>query len=199
MSTPNIILDHRGHGDIWTLTVQEYLSLAPWKRLWYRIYRHPVVMFGFGPLYIFLIRHRFWHPRDSIQARGSTMRTNGGLLIIVVVMSLTIGFQAYLLIQLPIILLAAVAGVWLFYIQHQFQGTYWERHDKWRFVREACEGASFYKLPRILQWFTGSIGFHHVHHLGPRIPNYYLQKCHESESIFRVCRGIIVVEIKGVM
>jgi omega-6 fatty acid desaturase (delta-12 desaturase) len=183
-------LDNRGHGDVWTLTVREYLAQSRWMRLWYRIYRHPAVMFGVGPLYLFLIRHRFWHRRDSTAARWSMIKTNGGLLGVLLVMSLTIGIKAYLMIQLPIILLAATAGVWLFYVQHQFEGTYWERHDARHFAHVALEGSSFYKLPRILQWYTGNIGFHHVHHLSPRIPNYYLQQCHESSPMFAAVKPI---------
>jgi omega-6 fatty acid desaturase (delta-12 desaturase) len=183
-------LDNRGTGDIWTLTLQEYLAFPRRQRMWYRIYRNPVGMFGVGPLYTFLIRYRFWRQRDSTRARWSTIRTNVVLLGIVLVMSLTIGVKAYLMIQLPILLLAATAGVWLFYVQHQFEGTYWERHEEWSFVREALEGSSFYKLPRVLQWFTGNIGFHHVHHLSPRIPNYYLQKCHESHSMFQTVQPL---------
>jgi omega-6 fatty acid desaturase (delta-12 desaturase) len=183
-------LDNRGHGDVWTLTVREYLAQSRWMRLWYRIYRHPAVMFSVAPLYLFLIRHRFWHRRDSTAARWSMIKTNGGLLGILVMMSLTIGIKAYLMIQLPIIFLAATAGVWLFYVQHQFEKTYWERHDAWSFERVALEGSSFYKLPRILQWCTGNIGFHHVHHLRPRIPNYHLQKCHDSDLIFKTVKQL---------
>lgn len=183
-------LDNRGDGDVWTLTLQEYLAFPRWKRMWYRIYRNPVVMFGVGPLYLFLIRYRFWRRRDSPRARWSTIRTNVALLGIVLVMSLTLGLKAYLMIQLPILLLGATAGVWLFYVQHQFEGTYWERREKWSFVREALEGSSFYKLPRVLQWCTGNIGFHHVHHLSPRIPNYHLQKCHESHAMFTAVKPL---------
>jgi omega-6 fatty acid desaturase (delta-12 desaturase) len=183
-------LDNRGDGDVWTLTVQEYLAQPRWKRFWYRIYRNPVVMFGVGPLYIFLIRYRYWRRKDGPRERWSTIRTNLVLLGIVLVMSLTIGVKAYVMIQLPVILLAATAGVWLFYVQHQFAGTYWERHDTWSFVRQALQGSSFYKLPRLMQWFTGNIGFHHVHHLSPRIPNYHLQRCHESHPMFQVVKPI---------
>ena len=183
-------LDNRGYGDVWTLTLQEYLAFPRWKRLWYRIYRNPVVMFGVGPLYLFLIRYRFWHRRDSTRARWSTISTDVALLGIVLVMSLTMGIKAYLMIQLPILLLAMAAGEWLFYVQHQFEGTYWERREQWSFVREALEGSSFYKLPRVLQWFTGNIGFHHVHHLSPRIPNYHLQKCHESHAMFTAVKPL---------
>jgi omega-6 fatty acid desaturase (delta-12 desaturase) len=183
-------LDNRGHGDVWTLTVQEYLAQSRWMRLWYRIYRHPAIMFGVGPLYLFLIRYRFCHHKGSPEARWSTIKTNGGLLGVLLVMHLTIGIKAYLMIQLPIILLAATAGVWLFYVQHQFEEAYWERHDLWHFTRVALEGSSFYKLPRILQWYMGNIGFHHVHHLSPRIPNYYLQKCHKSNPMFKTVKTI---------
>lgn len=183
-------LDKRGDGDIWTLTLLEYLALPRWKRMWYRVYRNPLVMFGVGSLYTFLIRYRFWRRRDSTRARWSTIRTNVVLLGIVLVMSLKIGIKAYLMVQLPVLLLAAMAGVWLFYVQHQFEGAYWERREKWSFVREALEGSSFYKLPRVLQWFTCNIGFHHVHHLSPRIPNYHLQKCHESHSMFKAVKPL---------
>ena len=183
-------LDNRGTGDIWTLTLQEYLAFPRWKRMWYRIYRNPVVMFGVGPLYLFLIRYRFWRRQDRSRARWSTIGTNVVLLGIVLVMSLSVGLKAYLMIQLPILLLGAMSGVWLFYVQHQFEGTYWERREKWSFVQEALEGSSFYKLPRVLQWFTGNIGFHHVHHLSPRIPNYHLQKCHESHAMFTAVKPL---------
>jgi omega-6 fatty acid desaturase (delta-12 desaturase) len=183
-------LDHRGHGDVWTLTVQEYLALSRGRRLWYRIYRNPVIMFGVGPLYIFFISYRFCRWQDGTRARWSTMTTNAALLGVLGLMSVTIGLKAYVMIQLPVILLAGTAGVWLFYMQHQFEGTYWARHDTWNFVRQALEGSSFYKLPRLLQWFTGNIGFHHIHHLSPRIPNYYLQKCHESTPLFQAIKPI---------
>ena len=183
-------LDNRGDGDVWTLTLQEYLTSPRWKRMCYCIYRNPVAMFGVGSLYLFLIRYRFWRRQDSLRARWSTIRTNVVLLGIVLLMSLTIGIKAYLMIQLPVLLLATTAGAWLFYVQHQFEGTYWERREKWSFVREALEGSSFYKLPRVLQWFTGNIGFHHVHHLCPRIPNYHLPKCHESHSMFKAVKPL---------
>lgn len=178
-------LDHRGHGDIWTLTVEEYVALSGWDRLRYRLYRHPFVMFLVGPLYIFVVRYRFWLPGDSTRRRRSVIMTNAAILAIVGVAAWTIGIKAYLAIQGPIMAIAATAGVWLFYVQHNFEGTYWERHEKWDYVREALEGSSFYKLPRILQWFTGNIGFHHVHHLSPRIPNYYLERVHESLQLFQ--------------
>jgi len=183
-------LDHRGHGDIWTLTVQEYLALPRWKRIGYRIYRNPFFLFGVAPLYLFLINYRYWRPGYNARARWSTVRTNLALAAIFVAASLTIGIKAFLMIQLPIMFFAGAAGIWLFYVQHQFENTYWERHEGWDYVRHALEGSSFYKLPRILQWFSGNIGFHHVHHLSPRIPNYYLQKCHESHPMFQTVKHV---------
>ena len=175
---------------MWTLTVQEYLALPTRQRKWYRTYRNPFFLFGVAPLLVFLVRYRYWGPRDSTRARWSTMRTNLALLVIVIAASLTIGIKAYLMIQIPVMMVAGSAGVWLFYVQHQFENTYWERHEEWSYFREALEGSSFYKLPRIFQWFTGNIGFHHVHHLSPRIPNYNLQKCHESHPMFQAVKHV---------
>ena len=183
-------LDGRGTGDVWTLTVREYLALPPLKRLWYRIYRHPLAMFGVGPGYTFLVRYRFWKRGDSARARWSTLKTNAALVAIVITMSATVGIKAYLMIQIPVILIAATFGVWLFYVQHQFEGTYWERHGEWSYESVALEGSSYYKLPRILQWFSGNIGFHHVHHLSPRVPNYHLQRCHEASPLFEKVKHV---------
>jgi omega-6 fatty acid desaturase (delta-12 desaturase) len=167
-------LDRRGSGDVWTMTVEEYRS-APWpKRLGYRLFRHPLVMFGLGPTYVFLISQR-WTPRGAgKRARISTIITNLGILLIAVTAA-AIGLRTYLLIQLPIIIMAATAGVWLFYVQHQFESVYWARHEAWDPIRAALQGSSYYKLPRALQWITGNIGLHHIHHLRPTIPNYHLQ------------------------
>jgi len=178
-------LDNRGSGDVWTLTVREYVELPWWQRLRYRLYRNPLLMFGVGPAYTFLIHYRYWRRGDGARAKWSTVKTNAALAAIVLVMSVTIGFKTYLMIQMPVLILAATAGVWLFYVQHQFEGTYWERHDGWSYVRQALEGSSYYKLPGVLRWFSGNIGFHHVHHLSPRVPNYNLQKCHEGSPVFQ--------------
>ncbi|MEE8348615.1 MAG: fatty acid desaturase [Acidobacteriota bacterium] len=186
-------LDHRGDGDVWTLTVQEYLDLSRWNRAWYRIYRNPVFLFGVVPLYFVLVYYRYWRPGDNTRVRWSTIRTNLALLGLLSVVSLTIGIKAYLMIQLPILMFTGSAGVWLFYVQHQFEDTYWERHQEWSYFRHAIEGSSFYKLPAILQWFSGNIGFHHIHHLSPRIPNYYLQECHESHPIFQEVKPITLM------
>jgi len=179
-------LDKRGVGDVWTMTVDEFLEAPWWKRLFYRVYRNPLIMFGVGPLLTFLILHRL--PNNSYKKRekNSVHLTNLALLIIVLIMSWTIGLKNYLLIQLPVIWVASTVGVWLFYVQHQFEGVYWERAQEWDFLKAGLEGSSFYQLPKVLQWFSGSIGFHHIHHLSPRIPNYMLEKCHRENPIFHV-------------
>jgi len=177
-------LDRRGIGDVWTLTKQEYLDLPPLKKLGYRLYRHPFVMFVLGPIWLFMINHRF-APRDAKKReRRSVYMTNVGILIMVTIWSLIIGIKAYFLIQFPVLLLAGMMGIWLFYVQHQYEDVYWKRHESWDFQSAALQGSSFYKLPPILQWFTGNIGFHHVHHLNARIPNYNLQRCHEQIELF---------------
>jgi omega-6 fatty acid desaturase (delta-12 desaturase) len=179
-------LDRRGVGDVWTLTVDEYVAASRWKRAAYRFYRFPLVTFGLGPLFMFVISHRFYDKSTTgARERHSVVWTNLALLAIVVVAALTIGLDKYVLIQLPIILIGGAAGVWLFYVQHQFEGMVWERHDQWNYVEAALQGSSFYKLPRVLQWFTGNIGFHHIHHLSPRIANYHLEPCHNSSPLFQ--------------
>lgn len=183
-------LDRRGVGDVWTLRVKEYQALPRWRRLAYRLYRHPVVLLGLGPSYTFFIEHRLWSRHESLSARWSTMQTNLALAAIALACGLTIGWRAYFLIQVPVMFLAGTFGVWLFYVQHQFEGAFWSRHDKWTWVGQALEGSSFYKLPPVLQWFSGNIGFHHVHHLSSRIPNYYLPACHRSQEMFRAVKPI---------
>ena len=177
-------LDRRGMGDIWTLTVKEYLSSPWWRRVIYRIYRNPVAMFGAGPLLLFGIWYRVpiaGGPRE----RRSVHLTNIGLLAVGLSMCTLLGIAHYLMILLPVLIVATSAGVWLFYVQHQFEGAYWERDDDWDYLRQAMEGSSFYRLPKILQWFTGNIGYHHIHHLSHRIPNYHLEKCHNENEMFR--------------
>ncbi len=170
-------LDNRGVGDIEMMTVAEYMALPRGKRIAYRLYRNPLVMFGIGPLFIFLINHRFFPKNATHREKLSVIRTNIAMAAVVTIMALTIGIKAFVLVQLPIIAFAATAGVWLFYVQHQYEGVYWERHEKWDFLAQALEGSSFYRLPRVLQWFSGNIGFHHIHHLSARIPNYNLERC----------------------
>ncbi len=173
-------LDRRGIGDVWTMTVEEYLSAPPRTRLWYRFYRNPLVTFILGPIYMFLIVNRFAGKSAGKPERYSVYFTNLALAVLIVSLSLAIGLRTYLLIQLPVTLIAGSAGVWLFYVQHQYEDVCWTRHDQWDPVRSALEGSSYYRLPRVLQWFTGNIGLHHIHHLRPRIPNYNLQACYDQ-------------------
>jgi omega-6 fatty acid desaturase (delta-12 desaturase) len=183
-------LDRRGSGDIWTLTVQEYLEASHWKRFAYRLARNPFVLFVLAPMWLFLFQQRVCLRNGGARERRSVHATNLALLAIAVMMSLTIGLKAYLLIQLPVMILAAAAGVWLFYVQHQFEGTYWERRGEWDYVTAALKGSSFYKLPKLLQWFSGNIGFHHIHHLSPSIPNYRLEECHKADPMFRQVKPV---------
>lgn len=183
-------LDRRGTGDIWTMTIQEYAA-APWyRKLMYRGYRNPVVMLGLGPLFFFLLFNRFTREGASKRERRSVLKMNLAILGWLVLMSLTIGLPNYLLIQLPLIHIAGAAGIWLFYVQHQFEGVYWERHEDWDYLRAAMEGSSYYRLPKVLQWFSGNIGFHHIHHLAPKIPNYHLEKCYRENDFLRTCPEI---------
>jgi omega-6 fatty acid desaturase (delta-12 desaturase) len=170
-------LDRRGAGDIHTLTVREYLALSGWGRLKYRLFRNPFVLLGIGPLYSFLITQRFVVPGAARRERLSVYGTNVALVLVISAMSMLIGFREFILVQLPIVVVAATAGVWLFYVQHQFEDAYWAEHEEWDYAAAAMEGSSYLKLPKVLQWFTGNIGLHHIHHLSARIPNYALQRC----------------------
>jgi omega-6 fatty acid desaturase (delta-12 desaturase) len=178
-------LDRRGTGDVWTLTKDEYDKLGRWGKLGYRLYRNPFVIFGIGPVIDFVVLQRFAWAKADARDRASIRNTNIALVIWVALMSLLIGFDKYVLIQLPVLVIATGVGVWLFYVQHQFENTYWERHEQWDFATAALYGSSFYKLPKVLQWFTGNIGFHHIHHLSPRIPNYELERCHNNAELFQ--------------
>lgn len=173
-------LDKRGTGDVWTMTVAEYHA-APWhQRLAYRIFRNPAIMFTIGPVFVFLILQRIPRRGDKARDIRSVWITNAAIAAILLVAALTIGLGDYLLIQLPIMLVAGAIGVWLFYVQHQYAGVYWARDAEWEFAKSALEGSSYYKLPRVLQWLTGNIGLHHIHHLQPRIPNYHLQRSYDE-------------------
>ncbi|MBI2534158.1 MAG: fatty acid desaturase [Deltaproteobacteria bacterium] len=185
-------LDRRGVGDIWTMTTAEYLAAPPRKRLVYRIYRNPFVLFGPGAALLFLFFQRFATKGAGKRERRSVFLTNVALLVIVGTASLTIGFQTYLLIQLPVILIGASLGLWLFYIQHQFESVYWSRHESWDPMKVALEGSSYFKLPPILQWFTGNIGLHHIHHVRPSIPNYNLQRCHDDTPAFHAIKPVTI-------
>jgi omega-6 fatty acid desaturase (delta-12 desaturase) len=173
-------LDRRGVGDVWTMTVEEYKAAPRGTRIGYRLIRNPLIMFTFGPAYSFLIRQRW--PRAGARKSDveSVIITNSAIAVIIVLASLTIGLKTYLMIQLPVMLIAGVLGLWLFYVQHQYEGVYWARDDEWDPTRAGLEGSSYYRLPKVLQWLTGNIGLHHIHHLRPRIPNYYLQACYDG-------------------
>ena len=186
-------LDGRGIGDIWTLTVQEYVDAPLWKRIAYRFFRNPFVLFVVLPMYLFLIHQRIPSRNVGRRERLGVHCTNATILAIATLMTLTIGFKGYLLIQLPVMTITGTVGLWLFYVQHQFEGVYWQRRKAWGFTEAALNGSSFYKLPRILQWFSGNIGFHHVHHLSPRIPNYNLEACHQAEPLFQRVKPITLL------
>ncbi|WP_374721108.1 fatty acid desaturase [Peribacillus tepidiphilus] len=173
-------LDKRGIGDIWMLTVDEYLTAPRWLRLTYRMYRNPLVMFGLGPIYVFLITNRFNRKGARLKERMNTYITNICIVSLIGLLGLTLGWESFLLVHLPIFYISGCAGIWLFYVQHTFEETYFEKDDEWEYVKAAVEGSSYYKLPKILQWLTGNIGFHHVHHFSPRVPNYYLEAAHNS-------------------
>jgi acyl-lipid omega-6 desaturase (Delta-12 desaturase) len=185
-------LDRRGVGDIWTLTREEYLAASARKRLRYRIYRNPFVLFGPGAALLFLFIQRFSTTGAGKRERRSVAFTNLALLLVIVGASMTIGFQTYVLIQLPIILFGGTFGLLLFYVQHQFEDVYWARHDIWDPMRVALEGSSYLKLPKVLQWFTGNIGLHHIHHVRPNIPNYNLQQCYENVTAFQAVKPLTI-------
>lgn len=183
-------LDKRGTGDVWTMTVQEYLEASRWKRFSYRLARNPFVLFCIAPLVLFLILQRFPARNANPRERHSVWWMNLAIIAMAVGLGSAFGALNYLIIQVTVTTVAGAAGVWMFYVQHQFEDVYWERGENWDFTAAALQGSSFYKLPRILQWFSGNIGFHHIHHLSPRIPNYNLQKCHEADPLFQQVKPI---------
>lgn len=173
-------LDKRGTGDIWIMTVNEYLQASFWQKLIYRLYRNPFVMFVLGPLYLLLVSNRKNHKGAKRKERINTHVTTLAAVIIYALVIMLIGWQAFLIIQGTILFVAALLGIWLFYVQHQFEDAYFENKDEWDYVKAAIDGSSYYQLSKPLQWLTGNIGFHHVHHLSPRVPNYYLETVHET-------------------
>jgi omega-6 fatty acid desaturase (delta-12 desaturase) len=183
-------LDRRGTGDVWTLTVQEYLEASRWKRFSYRLARNPIVLFVLAPFILFLIWQRFPNPKSGLRERYSVYWTNLAVGALAAGLIWVLGLKAYLIIQLTVFMVAGSVGVWLFYVQHQFEGVYWERGGDWDYAKAALKGSSFYKLPKVLQWFSGNIGFHHIHHLSPRIPNYHLEKCHNAEPLFQTVQPV---------
>ncbi|MBI3565287.1 MAG: fatty acid desaturase [Elusimicrobia bacterium] len=179
-------LSRRGFGDIETLTVSEYAALSRWGRLKYRLYRSVPVLFFIGPSVHFVVNHRIpvIIPPEWKQERLSILLNDLVLASILATASYTVGLWPFLKVQLPVCMLAATAGVWFFYVQHQFEGTYWAREEEWDFVKGALEGSSYYQLPAVLQWVTGNIGFHHIHHLNSRIPNYNLPRAMKENPEF---------------
>jgi acyl-lipid omega-6 desaturase (Delta-12 desaturase) len=186
-------LDKRGMGDIWTMTVQEYLEAGRWKRFAYRLARNPFVLFGLAPLVLFLVLQRF--PKSKADAREcySVYWMNASIFAVIAAMCMIFGIGTYIVLQLAVTLVAGSAGVWMFYVQHQFEDVYWERAEEWDYTAAALQGSSFYKLPRVLQWFTGNIGYHHIHHLSPRIPNYNLERCHNAHELFQKVKPLTLI------
>jgi omega-6 fatty acid desaturase (delta-12 desaturase) len=189
-------LEERGIGDVWTMTVHEYVQTSWWKRAAYRVFRHPLFLFGIAPTISFVILSRLpyggeksWHNGEN----ASVWWTNLAIASWVVAAGVWLGFGTVAMVYFPVIVIAGSVGTWLFYVQHQFERTYWEHSPEWDYTLAALEGSSYYELPPILQWFTGNIGFHHIHHLSPRIPNYNLQKCHEENPIFQQVERLTLV------
>jgi omega-6 fatty acid desaturase (delta-12 desaturase) len=185
-------LEHRGHGDIDTLTVREYLARDRWGRFTYRVYRHPLVLFGIGAVLQFVVTHRLPTivPRTWTRERRSILLTDVALVLVIVALGSLIGFTTLLWVHGPVVVISCSIGVWLFYVQHQFEPTYWEHDEQWAFDAAALQGSSYYELPPLLQWLTGNIGLHHVHHLSAGIPNYRLQQvlddCPELRAVTRI-------------
>ncbi|MFB6467075.1 fatty acid desaturase [Cytobacillus sp. Hz8] len=173
-------LDKRGTGDIWVLTIKEYVSAPIGVKIAYRLYRNPLIMFGLGPIYLVLLKNRFNRKTAKLKERINTYMTNLVIGLGIFLLGSLLGWGPFLIIQGIIIYVAGVAGIWLFYVQHTFEDSYFEEDEYWDYVKAAVEGSSFYYLPKMLQWLTGNIGYHHVHHLSPRVPNYQLEEAHNQ-------------------
>jgi omega-6 fatty acid desaturase (delta-12 desaturase) len=194
-------LDRRGTGDILTLTLSEYLSRSPWGRFVYRAYRHPVVMFGIGPAYLFFLRHRmpFKKMRQGWRSWANVIATNLGIAAFATVCIWLIGARPFLAVHLPVMLLAASIGVWLFYVQHQFDAVVWSRDPDWSLPEGALLGSSHYDLPALLRWFTANIGIHHIHHLSSRIPFYRLREAlRDHPQLHAVGRVTLGESLRGI-
>jgi omega-6 fatty acid desaturase (delta-12 desaturase) len=195
-------LDRRGTGDVNTLTVDEY-NARPWKqRLAYRLFRNPLVMFGIGPIWSLMIGPRIWSNSMRPRLRNSVLLTNLALAVVIGAIFWFLGPLAWLIVQLPTAIIAGTAGVWMFYVQHQFEDAYWESSEEWDYADAALRGSSYLKLPKLFQFFSGNIGLHHVHHLSAKVPNYNLQRAHDEMPIFRevpvlsVREGLRAVRLK---
>ncbi|RMF84378.1 MAG: fatty acid desaturase, partial [Nitrospirae bacterium] len=178
-------LDRRGVGDLWTLTVEEYLASSRWRRFAYRLARNPWILFGLAPLYVFVVQQRFPSRGLGPEARRSVWLTDLGIALMAAALSVAVGPLPYLLLQGVVMLVAGSTGLWLFYVQHQFEEVYWARGEAWDRSEAALLGSSYYRLPRLLQWFSANIGFHHIHHLSARIPNYNLERCFRAHPELR--------------
>lgn len=190
-------LAHRGRGDIWTMTVDEYCQASTLQKICYRIYRFPPFMLIGGGLFIFVIYHRFTTKYDGPKEKKSVYLTNLGILALGLGISWATSWQFYLLFQLSVVVMAGIFGIGLFYVQHQFDGVYWGEADEWDYEQAALKGCSYLKLPKILQWASGNIGFHHIHHLSPLIPNYRLEQVYDRFAIFQAKE--VVLELKDLM
>jgi omega-6 fatty acid desaturase (delta-12 desaturase) len=177
-------LDRRGVGDVPMMTYDEYVSAPLKTRIGYRLFRNPLVMFGIGPIWSLVIGPRIVSKDARPRIKRSIHLTNLALAVMVTALCLLMGWQEFLMLQLPMVFLAGTAGVWLFYVQHQFEDTYWESKESWSYADAALKGSSYLKLPKILQFFSGNIGLHHVHHLSARVPNYHLQAAHDNVDLF---------------
>jgi omega-6 fatty acid desaturase (delta-12 desaturase) len=178
-------LDRRGTGDILTLTTAEYLALPRWGQLRYRLVRNPFVLFGLGWMLTFVLGPRVVSPKARPEIRNSVLATNVCLVLLVAGACLLVGWREYLLLQVPPVFVAGSAGIWIFYVNHQFEDTYWQRSDDWSYADAALAGSSYLNLPAVLRFFSGNIGYHHVHHLSPQVPNYNLRAAHAAHPAFR--------------
>jgi omega-6 fatty acid desaturase (delta-12 desaturase) len=187
-------LDRRGVGDVQTLTVAEYDALPGWQRLRYRLFRNPVVMFGFGPILTLFITPRFVSRSARPRIRRSVIGTDIAVAAMIGAICWAVGWRHFLLVQAPVFMIAGSVGIWLFYVQHQFEDTYWQSAEDWDYTEAALRGSSYLKLPKVLQFFTGNIGVHHVHHLNARIPNYNLQRAHDENPVFHTVPTLTIAD-----
>ena len=190
-------IDKRYTGDVPTMTVAEYRAASWSKKAGYRIMRNPFILFTVGSTLLFTVLHRFSPKGAAARERWSVLYTDAAVMAFVGGVGLLVGFKTLLLAALPMVALATSVGVWLFYVQHQFEGVYWETKERWDFVQAGLQGSSYYRLPRVLQWFTGNIGFHHIHHLSPKVPNYRLEACHKANPPLQVKPLSIMQSFKG--
>lgn len=194
-------LDNRGIGDVVVLTVREYEALSRWRRLGYRLYRNPLVFFGVGPVYLFVLKFRL--PLDMLRRRWrllpGVLLTNLAIVAVIALVGFAVGYAEFAMVQVPITMIASSIGVWLFFVQHQFEATSWDKAEDWDFHQAAVAGSSHYELPAVLRWFTANIGVHHVHHLCSRIPNYRLQDClKRAPELRRINRITFLESLKSV-